>query len=102
MKRFSTGEKIPCIPPVFHDNKFFTIFGERVELFNSFFADQCSLITNTSELPTNFESLTDKCLHKIFVIDNDIEKIIKYLHPNKAHNHDMMSIHMLKICGDST
>ena len=30
-----------------------------------------------------------------------IGRIISCLDPNKAHGHDMMSIRMLKICGDS-
>ena len=32
---------------------------------------------------------------------DDISKIIKNLNPNKAHDFDMISIRMLKICGDS-
>ena len=52
-------------------------------------------------LPTNCESLTDKSLSNISFTDNDIGKIIKSLDPNKAHGHDMMSIRMLKTCGDS-
>ena len=32
---------------------------------------------------------------------NDILKIIRNLNPNKAHGHDMISIQMLKICGES-
>ena len=89
--------------PIFiiHDNKFITDFSEKAELFNSFFASQCLLITSTSELPTNCESLTDKSLCNISFTDNGIGKIIKYLDRNKAHGHDMMSIGMLKICGDS-
>ena len=51
---------VPCIPPIFHENKFITDFSEKTELFNSFFANQCSLIKNTSVLPTNCESPTDK------------------------------------------
>ena len=90
LKRFLTSKEVPCIPPIFHDNKFITDFREKAELFNSFFTNQCSLITNTSELLTNCESLTDKSLSNIFFTDNDIGKIIKGLDPNKAHGHDMM------------
>ena len=32
---------------------------------------------------------------------DDIAKIMKNLNPNKAHGFDMISICMLKICGDS-
>ena len=101
MKSFLTGKKVQSIPLIFHDNKFITDFREKAELFNSFFANQCSLITNTSVLPTNCESLTDKSLSNISFTDNDIGKIIKCLDPNKAHGHDMISTCMLKICRDS-
>ena len=53
-------------------------------------------------LLTNCESLTDKSLSNIFFTDNDIGKIIKGLDPNKAHSRDMISICMLKLCGEST
>ena len=32
----------------------------------------------------------------------EIAKIIHNLDPNKAHGHDMVSVRMLKICGNST
>ena len=70
-------------------------------LFNFFFANQCSLIKNTSELPTNYENVTDKFLFSITFTDNDIGKIIKGLDPNKAHGHDMISIPKLKLCRGS-
>ena len=76
-------------------------FREKAELFNSFFANQCSLITNTNKLPTSCGSLTDKSLSNIPFTDNDIGKIIKGLDATKAYGHDMMSIRMLKICRDS-
>ena len=52
-------------------------------------------------LPTNSERRTDKSLPNITFTDNDIEKIIKCLDLNKAHGHDVISIHMLKLCGGS-
>ena len=44
LKIFLNNRKIPVIPPLFHNNKFVTDFKEKAELFNSFFAKQCSLI----------------------------------------------------------
>ena len=102
LKCFLTGKKVPCIPPIFHNNKFITDFREKAELFNSFFANQCSLLQNSSVLPTDFELFTDKSLSNITFTGNDIGRIIISLDPNKANGHDMISIHMLKICGDST
>ena len=43
-----------------------------------------------------------KFLSSIRFTDNDIGRIINSLDLNKAHGNDMMSIRMLKICGDST
>ena len=33
-------------------------------------------------------------------VNNDIIKVIQNLNPNKAHDHDKISIRMLKLCGD--
>ena len=57
-----TVKKAPCIPPIFHENRFITDFREKAELFNSFFANQCPLVQNSSVLPTDFEHFTDKFL----------------------------------------
>ena len=79
-------------------------FREKAELFNSLFANQCSLIKKTSVLqvlPTDCESLANKSLPNITFTDNDIEKIIKWLDLSKAHAHDMISIRMLKLFGGS-
>ena len=64
-KTFLNNKKIPCIPPLFHENKFITDFKEKVELFNHFFVKQCSLLSNNSALPTNPLQLTSKCLDSI-------------------------------------
>ena len=47
LKTFFDGKKVPCIP-IFHENKFITDFREKTEIFTSFFANQCSLIKNTT------------------------------------------------------
>ena len=99
MKCFLTGKKVPCIPSIFHQNRFITDFREKAELFNSSFANQCSSVQNSSVLPTDFELFRDKSFSNIFT-DNDGGRISS-LDPNKAHGHDMMSIRMLKICGNS-
>ena len=70
------GHKSFCVP-IFCHNKLISDFREKAELFNSFLANQCSLITNTCELPTNCKSSTDKSLSNISFTDNDIGKIIK-------------------------
>ena len=45
--------------------------------------------------------MTDNRLSSVTFSQNDIAKIIQNLHSNKAHDHDDISIRMLKICGSS-
>ena len=101
LKTFLNNKKIPCKPPLFHENKFITDFKEKAELFNHFFVNQCSLLSNNSVLPTNLPQLTSKCLDSIHFSSSDIVKIISRLDPNKAHGHDMLSIRMIKLCGNT-
>ena len=44
LKSFLNNKKIPCIPPLFHQNRYITKYKDKTELFNNFFANQCSLI----------------------------------------------------------
>ena len=93
--------KIPCIPPVFHNNKFVIDFKEKVELFPTFFAEQCSLPSNNSELPKSILFLTETRLSNVQISNENIIKIINNLDPNKDHGHDMISTRMLKLSGPS-
>ena len=92
LRTLLNGRKIPGIPPLFHNNKFITDFKEITEIFNSFFAKQCSLIDNGSTLPWLFPVTTEKSL-------SDVD--FSVLHSNKAHGDKMISIRMLKLCDQS-
>ena len=54
LKRLLNNKKIPCIPPLFHQGKYVTNFKKKAELLNNFFAKQCSIIQNSSNLPLTF------------------------------------------------
>ena len=69
--------------------------------FNSRFATQCSLISNSSKLPSHIKYLTDNCLSFVSFSHDKIAKVIQNLDPNKAHGHDNISIRMVKVCGPS-
>ena len=56
LTRFLNNKKIPLIPPPFNGNEYVTDFKEKAELFNSFFAKQCSLISNSELLLSTFIS----------------------------------------------
>ena len=97
----SFHKKIPCIPPIFHENRFIANMKERAELFNSILAKQCSIIDNGSEISSSVHPKSDKSLANITFTEKVIEKIIQNLDSNKVHAHDMISTRMLKICSKS-
>ena len=100
VKTFLNNKKTH-IPPQFHENKFITNFKEKAELFNTFFANQCTLLNNSSVLPNNLAKLTNKSLDTVNFSTDYIFKIINNFDTNKAHSHDMLSISMIKLCGNS-
>lgn len=59
LKNILSNKKIPHIPTLFYENRFIIDFKEKADLFNSFFADQLSLLINASKLPSNFLLYTD-------------------------------------------
>ena len=74
---------------------------KKLNYLTIFFVNQCSLLSNNSVLPTNLPQLTSKCLDSIHFSSSDIVKIISRLDPNKAHGHDMLSIQLIKLRGNS-
>ena len=101
LKRFLNNKKIPCILPLFYENKLLTDFSEKAEIFNSYFTKQCSLINSDSSLPCEIIKKTNNSLYSGRFSTEDILQIINNLDSNKAHGHDEISIRMLKICGSS-
>ena len=67
----------------------------------TFLAKQCTLVENTSKLPIDSSKRRNNFLSTLSFTKDDITNTIKNLNPNKAHGFDMISIRMLKICGDS-
>ena len=101
LKSFLNNKKIPCISPLFHQNRYIIKYKDKAELFNNFFANQCSPIKNSSVLPSVLFKRTENVISSIDFGSDDIAKIIQKLDPNKSHGHDMISIRMLKICGNA-
>ena len=76
-----------------------TDFRETAEIFNSFFAKQCSLINSNSSLPSEIIKKAGNSLYSEEFSTEDILRVINNLDSNEAHGHDEISIRMLKICG---
>ena len=82
-------------------DKFASDIKKKCDLFNSCFADQRTPLVNESKLPAVLTVHTESLLESFHFIADHIGDIIKKLDPDKAHGHDMISIRMLKLCGDS-
>ena len=76
LKSFWNNKKIHLISPLFHENRFIKDFKKKTELFNSFFAKQCSLIRNDSELGTSSIFFTNNSVSTVSVSHEDVGKII--------------------------
>ena len=95
LNNFLNNIKIPSIPPILASGKTITSIVEKGNLFNNFFASQCTPLENTSKLPPLLMK-TDKRSNTIsFNKDSDITSIIKSLKPTKAHGADNISIRMI-------
>ena len=101
LKTFYNDKKIPLIPPLLINDKFVTDIQAKANIFNKFFADQCTPLKNNSMLPTNQLFMTQATLRSLDFNEGAILKIIRALNINKAHGHDDISIRMIKICDES-
>ena len=52
LKSFYNDSKKPLIPPLLVNNKIVSDFTEKANLFNDFFATQCTHLSNNSVLPS--------------------------------------------------
>ena len=98
---FLNNKKTLISPALFYGNSFAISFTKKTELFNSFFAKQCTVINKGDSLPSELLLKTDQFWPKIIFSSDDILKIIQNLDSEKAYGHDRMSIRMLKIWGPS-
>ena len=69
--------------------------------FLTLFANQCSLIPNNSTLPSELKLLAEHTLTSCDFPEPDILQIINNQDSNNAHGRDMISICMLKLCGEA-
>ena len=93
--------KNPIILPLYHNGNFITDFRQKPGFFNSFFAEQCSILQINSKLPTSLAPQTDQSYTSINLSQDDILKIIQNVNLNKARGPGKISIRMIKICGKS-
>ena len=68
LKAFLNNTKIPCIHPLFHNNKFISNFRDKTELFYNYFSQQCTLIANSRQITATLNMKTTKTHSSIPVI----------------------------------
>ena len=95
---FLKGKKVPCITPIFHENKLFTDL-KGTEIFNIIFSNQYKILENANQTHLNSSTKTDQLLSDISVTNWETLKIFQNLDPTKPHGHNMISIQMIEICG---
>ena len=82
LNRILSNKKIFSVPPLLVNDEMISNFSKNTELFNKFFASQCTRLSNTSTLPP-LTIRTDKRLSSLKINEDDILSIIKSLNSNK-------------------
>ena len=93
--KFLSNKKTPIVPPILVNGELVSDFEQEANLFNNYFASQCTPIKTGSKLP-NFSYKTQKLLTWFDIKDDDILPIIKNINVDKAHGWHQLSIRMIK------
>ena len=101
LKTFLNNKKIRLITTLYHQGDFVTNFKIKTQLFSSFFVSQFSSIKNDKKLLFHLNYKADNLLLTVYFSVGDITKRLQNLDPSKAHGHDKINIHLLKLCGNS-
>ena len=101
LKTFYNDKEIRIIPPLLIDYKFVPDIQTKANIFNKFFADQCTPFENDSVLPTNKMLLTSPRLSTLNFNEKETIKITRNLNVHKARGHDHIFIRMIKMCDKS-
>ena len=88
LKTFYNEKKISIIPPLLIDDNFVSDIETKANIFNKFFAEQCTPSKNSSILPANQMFLTQSTVNSINFNEDEILKITRALNIHKAHGHD--------------
>ena len=82
------GKSLPNISPLLINNELITEFEAKANMFDKYFASQCTTISNNSVLLSTFNHWTDDKLSSFDISSEVIFQPIKNLDPNKLM--DMM------------
>ena len=97
LKTVYHDKKIPLVPPLLVYDKFVNDTKTKADIFNIFFAEQCTLLKNDSKHPSNQIYLTQSKLVSLDFNEDKVLKITRSLNIHKAHGYDDISIRIIKI-----
>ena len=70
----------------------------KANIFNEYFAEQCTPLKKSSAFPINQRFLTQSRLASLDFNEEEILKIIRALNTRKAHGHHDISVRIIRIC----
>ena len=100
MNKTLNNIKISAVPPIFMSVETIKYIVEKANIFNEYFASQCTTLENNSKLPL-LPMNTNKRLKTVSIKKDDITSTIKSLNQTKSHGFDNISICMIQLCGGS-
>ena len=89
------------IPSLLFNGTLVTDFQEKVRIFNSLLANQCTLVSNNIFLPSKITYMTEERIYLIIFNKLNVIKIIRVLNVNKAHGRDNISVRIVKLCNNA-
>ena len=63
LNSFLGKNKMPIIPPLFEDGEIVTDYLSKAEIFNTYFASQCTPLDNRHEVPTTIEDTAQSLIY---------------------------------------
>ena len=96
-KNLQTKKKTTNIPPIIENGVYITEFLQKANIFNDYFAEQCTIHDNGSTLPP-LTFRTNSVLSNIVISQDEIASLILKQNIHKAHGCDNISMAMLKLC----
>ena len=91
---------MPNIPPLFENGEIVTDYSSKAEIFNAYFASQCTPFDENDVVP-NIQLRTPLSLSLDIISEEKMIDIIRALDPNKSSGWDGLSPRMIKICDSS-
>ena len=85
------------IPPIIENGVYISNCKQKADIFNQYFANQCTINDNGSVLPNSISKIDASSSH-VSVTKSQIVNIINNFNSNKAHGCDGISVAMLKLC----